>query len=301
MKYKLCLILLVAVLLVLSSCKERQAQTRLRFGIIKPSIDYLPLTVAFANQYLDLADIDVISFSSGWEIQEAITAGKLDLAIMPFSYAWTAISKGYKLKIVSCLERETDGIVTSTKYQDLAQLQGKKIGLLRASTIEGLMQRTAEMQGFSYNPVYFRTPMEMMAALQTKEVEAIVCYVPLIQKLSNDYKVLYWFSTAFPAHPCCDVIASDAILSKRHKEVKAVVSALQKASNDINEPTDAIMQTLYSVYGLDSLQAIEALRHTKFDVTISESDKEFERRMMEFFLKNEYLNHIPAMEQVYYK
>lgn len=301
MKGRMCLLFLFIVMLMLVSCKEKQAKPLLRFGIIKPSIDYLPLTVALKKQYLNVADIDMISFSSGWEIQEAITAGKLDLAIMPFSYAWTAISKGYKLKIVSCVERETDGIVTGNNYTELAQLQGKKIGLLRASTIEGLMQQTAKQEGFSYKPIYFRTPMEMIAALKTKEVEAIVCYVPLVQKLSNEYQVLHWFSQAFPAHPCCDLIASESILHGRAKEVEKIKDALKQAAGDIAKPDDAIMQILYDVYGLDRLQAIEALRHTRFDVSLSEKDKDFELNMMQFFLKNEYLTHIPSLEQVFYQ
>ncbi len=298
-----CFVVMLIMLsgLLLWSCSKSINEKQIRIGIIKPSIDHLPLSIAMEKQYLDVTQLKIVNFTSGWEVQEALTAGKIDLAIMPFTYAWTAVSKGYKLKTVSCLERETDGIVASPEFKKVTDLSNHKIGLLRASSLETLMQDTAKRNKFSYEAVYFRTPIEMIAALKAQKVDAIVCYVPLIQKMGVDYQVLHWFSETYPSHPCCDLVATDAILKTRPTAINKIQKGLNLAIKDINEPSEATFKLIERLFGLDALQAVEALRHTRFDNSISQQDKQFEQFMMQSFLSNDYLQSIPAMTDVFVK
>jgi len=289
----------IVILVIMSACKDKSNSPQLRVGIIKPSINHLPLSLALEKGYLNRNMFRLVTFTSGWEVQEAITAGRIDLAIMPFTYAWTSVAKGYKLKIISCLERETDGILSKNRYVDVKELQSKKIGLLRASTLEVLMQDSAKKRGFDYQPVYFRTPTEMIAALQTDEVDAIVCYVPLIQKMGSDYHVLHWFSETYPSHPCCDFVATAQVASTRDKELKLILNSLSKTVSELANPNEEIYALLLSQYGLDRKQASEALQHTVFDVSLIESDKRFEQQMMEFFIDNSYIKKLPSLADVY--
>jgi ABC-type nitrate/sulfonate/bicarbonate transport system substrate-binding protein len=295
------MVLVLMTVVALMSCSKHENVKQVRIGIIKPSIDHLPLSIALEKHYLDPAKLRVFSFTSGWELQEAITAGKLDLAIMPFTYAWTAISKGYKLKIVSCLERETDGIVALPAYKSLEALDNHKIGLLRASTLEILMQDTAQRNGIAYKPVYFRTPIEMIAALQAREVDAIVCYVPLIQKIDEEYQVLHWFSEAYPAHPCCDLVASEETLISQPGIINRIQDGISQAIKDINAPSEDVFRLVMQQYGLDSLQAADALKRTRFDNLLTEKDKQFELQMMQSFRSNGYLKQLPAIADVFVK
>lgn len=297
----LMLIVIAIAMLCFVSCSKSAGTKQIRMGIILPSIDHLPLSVAMEKQYIDKAKLEIISFTSGWEVQEAITAGKIDMAIMPFSYAWTAISKGYKLKILTCLERETDGIVALPKYKSINELDKRKIGLLRASTLEILMQYTASKYNITYEPVYFRTPTEMIAALKAEEVDAIVSYVPLIQKINNKYPVLYWFSETYPGHPCCDLVVSDEVMQSHVNDIAQIEEGLTKAIKDIKEPNEEIYKFIGRLYGLDAFQTVEALKHTRFDPTISEADKQFEQKTMQLYLKKDYLSKIPAISDVYVK
>lgn len=295
------LLMLMIIFFLLSACSGKSSSAPIRIGIIKPSIDHLPFTYGIRKNYIDPQEFRIVYFTSGWEVQEAITANKIDLAIMPFTYTWTAVSKGYKVKSVSCLERETDGILAATSYTGVGQLQGKKIGLLRASTLEILMQDTAKHNSISYEPVYFRTPTEMIAALQIKQVDAIVCYVPLIQKLKGDFHVLHWFSENYPGHPCCDLVATENTLNKNKKKIKQLLSGLRLAVSDIVNPSDEIYELMNELYNLDKEQAIDALKYTRFDVSLTEADMLFQRQMMLEFESNAYIKKLPAMQDVFYK
>ena len=295
----LCL-LVICITVLFIACSKQDANAKISIGIISPSIDHLPLSVAIDKRYLD-NNTKVVRFTSGWELQEAIAAGKIDLAIMPFTYAWTAIAKGTKLKIISCLERETDGIVAGKEFSGISELHDKKIGLLRASTLEVLMQDAAAISNINYRAVYFRTPTEMVEALKAKQVDAIVSYVPLIQKLGAEYHVVQWFSEANQAHPCCDLVATQSVLSKNTAVIKKIQAALEKAILDINTPSDGIFKLMNSLYSLDKEQALDALKHTKFDTKTTEADKQFELRMMGTFLANDYIKHMPSIHDVYLK
>lgn len=299
MKYITFTLLAMISLLLLFACRTQAGKAALRIGIIRPSIDHLPLTLALHKGYLDSEDYKVIQFTSGWEVQEAISAGRIDLAIMPFTYAWTAIAKGYDLKIVSCLERETDGLVTSAKIQTIRDLHKRKIGLLRASTLEVLMQDLAAKNSIDFAPVYFRTPAEMIAALQTSDVDAVVSYVPLIQKMGAGFHVVHWFSDTYPGHPCCDLVAVESVSKNRRKELETVVSALRQAASELADPSAEDLALISKQYGLSREQVLDALEHTRFDVSLSEFDKQFERLMMNAFVENSYLSKLPTNKEVY--
>lgn len=293
------LLLLLLCLCALLSCNRSRDYSPVRIGIITPSINHLPISLAIEQRYINTSKVQVVTFTSGWELQEAITSNKIDMAIMPFTYGWTSIAKGYKLKIISCLERETDGILALPSLRTMDSLNNKKIGLLRASTLDVLMQDTAKKMNIKYTPVYFRTPSEMYAALHAKDVQAIVSYVPLIQKKGAEYHVVHWFSDTYPGHPCCDLIATEGVLQAKPEVVSLIENGLKKAVTDINKPTDESVELLQRLYSLDRVESIESLKHTVFRFSISDKDKQFERQMMQYFLINDYVTRIPSINDVY--
>ncbi len=77
-------------LLLLSAC----GKSSLRIGIIKPSIDHLPLSYGFQMKRMNAEIYTLVPFTSGWEVQEALVAGRVDAAIMPFTYVWNAAASG---------------------------------------------------------------------------------------------------------------------------------------------------------------------------------------------------------------
>ncbi len=292
----LSMVILVSVLLV--SCRSKEDKT-LKIGIIKPSVNHVPLSWMYEKGNIPSEKFKLVEFTSGWEVQEALIAHKIDAAIMPFTYAWTAVSKKRPIKIVSCLERETDGIVCPTSIQEVEQLAGKKIGTLRASTIEVLAVDMAKRFKFTYEPVYFRTPAEMIAALQAGEVSAIVCYVPLIQKLDKKFHVIYWFSDHYPEHPCCDFVITERASKHKMPLVRELYKQISKGVEELNMNPDELKAYLQSKYQLTSEQADNALKHTKFTYGISLSDKQFESSMMSTFKDMGYIDNLPEYKDVY--
>ena len=167
---KIMWILLMFILLL--GCTNRN-ENKLIVGIIKPSLNHLPFDFGLATEFLDRENYTIKKFASGWETNEALVSGKIDVAILPFTYTWLAISNGEKVKIISFFERESDGIIAKPEIETLDQLEGKRIGVLRASTLDVFAELMSEDHKINMEFVYFRTPMDMAAALRSNEVDAL--------------------------------------------------------------------------------------------------------------------------------
>ncbi|RLC49566.1 MAG: hypothetical protein DRZ79_05775, partial [Candidatus Cloacimonadota bacterium] len=214
MNKKRLLLVVIVISLLVTSCSSNN--NKLVIGLIKPSLNHLPFDFGLLSGELFKDDYKIKYFPSGWATNEALVAGKIDVAILPFTYIWSDVAAGKEVKIISFLERESDGIIASQKIKNLSDLNGKKIGVLRASTLDIFAEMIAEKKQFNFTPVYFRTPMEMAAALKTGEVDALSFYVPSIFNFDKDkFHIIYWYGEDFSYHPCCDLAANmDAIQNK---------------------------------------------------------------------------------------
>lgn len=288
--------LVLALLLFCASCTDKADV--LRVGIIRTSINHLPLSYALHLNPEAGKHLQIHPLSSGWEVQEALISGKIDAAIMPFSYAWNAVAKGYPIKIASFLERETDAIVTRQSITDISQLQGARIGLLKASTLDILWKNLADSLNIEYTALFFHSPNEQIAALQTSEVDAIVVYVPLIQKLDKQFHVLQWFGELYPNHPCCDLVVNSDRLNDRKKQLfSRMIATIDDTIPSLD--TQSALQYVKAYYGLSTEQAQDALRHTGFKTGLDDAGRDFEQRMMESALKMAYLESLPKHELVF--
>jgi ABC-type nitrate/sulfonate/bicarbonate transport system substrate-binding protein len=291
--------ILAAVLLLAACSAERE---RLRIGIIRPSIDHLPLSWLFHRDQTLARDYEVIGFSSGWELQEALIGNGVDAAILPFTYVYNAVDKGAPIRIVSFFERETDGLVCRSGIDDPSQLDGKRIGVLKASSLDLLLRDYARRSGFSCQPVHFRSPNELVAALQAGEVEAVVLYVPLIQKLDGRFHVLHWFSESYPAHPCCDLAVNrDRMDAARLVKLKALIPRLRGQLEEANAPGEGYLAFAKRLYGLDRSQLDDALSHTVFRMGLDREGIEFQRAMARLGVEAGYQKAVAPPEKIYWR
>jgi len=306
------ILIITAVIIVLVTVACRKRQDTLRVGIIKPSIGHLPYSWGLENGMIDGAKYETIHFTSGWEVQEALIAGRIDVAIMPFTFVWNAATKGYPIKTVSFFERETDGILTQPHIRSAQDLNGKSVGVLRASTLDILWQDYAEREGIEAHTVYFRTPSEAVAALQSQNVDAIVIYVPIINKLAQGngvdekrpdakYNVIHWFGDHYDAHPCCDLVANTEQITKQKKRLlTALLTDLKDIIALLPEREESVRDFIHRHYALVGEEIDHALEHTLFRMGLEESGKQFQSDMAVHSLRSGYLERIPTYTEVYW-
>ncbi len=293
------LLMILTAVLLLMSCS--QGKEKLKIAIISPSIDHLPLSYAIEKGRLSKEAFELVRFNSGWEAQEALVNEKVDVAIIPFTYVWTARSKGYKVKTISFFERETDGIIADSTISSVKDLENKKIGVLRASTLDAFMYKLSKKEKITYEPVYFRTPAEMIAGLDAQQVSAIITYVPTIQKLNNKYKIIHWFSNDNPEHPCCNLTTTESTINNKKNELRRLTRVLYDITEEINQDKSnpLLIKHIMDNYKLNENQSKDALSHTVFKMNLAKMDREFEYETMKTFLELKYIDKMPKFEEVY--
>ena len=306
-------ILIFILLIYITGCDSKD--NRLIIGIIKPSLNHFPLDFAFSSGYLNRDSYVIKNFASGWETNEALVAGRIDVAILPFTYIWTDISQGKKVKIISFLERESDGIIARKDITKIQDLDGKKIGVLRASTLDIFAEIMADDYNISLELVYFRTPMDMAAALQAGEVDALSFYVPSIFRFNENFKIIYWFGEDYPLHTCCDLAVNSGKINpaspatagftgtkeRKKEDLKQLIEGLDRSCKEINNHPEIVYKEIESLFNLNRDEAVQSLQNTKYQMGLEEKDKKFEYKIIQKMIEKHYIENEVKIKDVYFE
>lgn len=287
------------IFLILLSCSSKSV---LKIGIIKPAFNYLPLKIAEEKGFLKNLKYEFAQFNSGWELGEALIAQKVDVAIIPFTYCLQAQDRGIKVKIIACLEHEDDGIIVRKGIETITDLKGKKIGTLKASTLEFLLRRFLMEKNITETKIiYFSSPMEMWAALEKKEVDTLSYYVPGIIKADNKIgKIIHWYSDDWKMHPCCDIAVQEEVIKKKRVLIKDFLEAIGKGVEVIKNDTSYAVACAEKNYGLSREVALESLRRTPFRLSLTDEEKNFETEIGKEMYKIGYLKRPINSLEIYY-
>lgn len=292
------LFLLPILLLLLTNCVDRKEI--LYIGLIAPSTNHLPLLIAGEEDLMNNDRMKIHHFTSGWEANEALINGRIDVAIMPFTYAWQGVSENRGIRIISFLERESDGIIARAEINSLEELDGKRVGVLRASTLDIFFHMVIDEYGIEPDIVYFRTPTEMATALTSKHVDALSFYVPSIFQFDERFKVIFWYSELYPEHPCCDIIANEKSLSTKGDLVSGFMEIISEGARIIDTERDRGVKAIEKNFGYDLEIAAKTLEQQKFIYGLEIEGVLFQQEVAAKMLELGYMRKMVEPGEVYY-
>jgi ABC-type nitrate/sulfonate/bicarbonate transport system substrate-binding protein len=268
---------LLCTLTMTANCRRASSSAPLQIGIIAPSLDWLPLEVARDAGALAGQKLQYARFNSGWELGEALVAGRVDVAILPFTYVISAAAQGSPVRIVAHLEHEDDGIIARPGITRLEELAGRRVGCLKSSTIELFLRQALDRRGIKSELVYFASPMEMWAALEQGAVDALSAYVPGIIRADGKIgNVIYWYSADSPMHPCCDVAIHQTRTQAKMPAVRKLLAGLTRGAELIARDTLRAVAVAAKTYDLPDSIALLSLRRTPFRVSLTKEESDFE-------------------------
>ncbi len=292
-------LILIVLACFLGACGNGVESRPLRVGLIRPSLDYLPYVLAIELGGVDASAYAVTEFGSGWEANEALAAGKVDVAILPFTYVWADVAAGLPVRTVSFLERESDGIAARRPLSSLAELAGRRIGVLRASTLDVLAGAALAEAGLDAELVPLRGPTELAAALRGGDIDAVSLYVPPILGLGEEFPVVHWFGDADPGHPCCNVAAHADALRERPAQVAAFVTLLERGVAVLAQRPLEAAEIAAQRWQLAPETVAGALAHMHFRTGLDDAGRAFEARMAAAMLARGYLTRAVAADEVH--
>gem|GEM_PF-609678 len=282
------------------NCRHGSADASLQVGIIAPSLDWLPLAVAQDAGALNRQKLEYARFNSGWELGEALVAGRVDVAILPFTYVISAAAQGSPVRIVACLEHEDDGIIARPGITRIEELAGRKVGCLKSSTIELFLRRALERRGVAAELVYFASPMEMWAALERGDVSALSAYVPGIIKADRKIgNIIHWYREDSPMHPCCDIAVHLDRTRTKTTAVRRLLNGIRLGAELIAKDTARAVAVAARNYDLPDSIALLSLRQTPFRLSLTRAEKDFELATARQMKELGYVAREPGEKELY--
>lgn len=251
--------------LILTGCRRADAAA-IAIGVRSAS-DHAPFFIADRHGlYADYGlDVSVQIIPSNTEVVEALHRGDLQMGAIPVTTAIAAIAQGKPLRIVAMTGRGSDGLlVRADGPESIADLRGRRIATIRASILDVLLRHALEEAGLDPDTdvelVYLSQLGELIAALKTGQVDACSNTEPFMTDAETQGwgRILTYYTAAWPDHPCCVVVARDAMLRRRPEAVGAVLDAHCRAvgwAEDHPRETAGLIVGALGAFDVDVVEA----------------------------------------------
>lgn len=240
-----------------------------------PNLQTLPIVVAesqgfFAEEGIEL---ESVKFTSGRRALEALIGGQLDVAFMAEYPVSIASLREQPFGTFTTLSRYTANRLVSKGsigFEEIADLEGKKIGTTKGSNTEFFTEALLDSAGVTAEVINV-SPPDIVPALARGDIDAGIMFpdfYPAAEKaLGDDYRefrsdaYIAWFVLS----------ATPDMLENRSDELNAMVRALIKAEAFIkSNPAEAQQALADATEGLLSLEDVQArFAEAEYEVGLS--------------------------------
>ena len=268
-------------------CANSSNQT-IRMAYLQNDIHHLALWVAIEKGLFKQngANVEVKGvFKAGPEIMTAFAAGDLDMAYVGEAPSTTAVAnKAAKVVVVSQVNTEGSALVVAKNnsgINKLADLEGKTITVPGHSTVQDFLLRRALRKNnidLKKVKIIVLKPPEMIAALQTDQIDAFIAWEPYPSKAGtlSVGRNLATSSELWPGHPCCVLISEQGFLSGQPEKVKAVVKSHIQATDYIQKFPDEAIKIGVKYTGMDEPTVRQAMQNVHYTCKLSiQGEKEY--------------------------
>jgi len=271
------ILIAVAVVLFTACISAASAKEKIKIGWVFAMAN-APVVIAKEKGYFaELGlDVEIISFTSGPIVHQALAAGELDMAYIgsPPVYHW--FSRGLESRIIakvnfgqaSVLVRSDSGI------NDLAGLRGKKLaGVRKGSGMDVLLRGFVLGEAGKMIPdkdlrVIPMKPGSMGPSLESKVVDGAFIWEPFTSQyeLRGESKVIFDMNKAVPQYPWYIIMAMPDALKNKKSAVKKVLLGHKRAVEFLNSSPTAGNDIIAKTFKL------QAVKNTKTGKMITATD-----------------------------
>jgi len=221
-------------------------------------------------------DAEIISFTSGPIVHQALAAGQLDMAYIgsPPVYHW--YSRGLKSKILAKVNYGQAAVVTrkDSGIDSIKDLKGKKLaGVKKGSGMDVLLRGyvLGEASGLDSQKDLRIIPMpsgNMGPSVESGTVDAAFMWEPFTSQslLRGETKVIFDMNEAVPKYPWFVVMSPPEFLQKNSDTVYKALKAHRMAVDYLNSGPDAGNDAIAKAFKLKDITDDKGVKHSAFDV-----------------------------------
>lgn len=312
-KCKLLMPVIVTFLLFSMSSVVFAGKEKIRIGWVYAMAN-APVVIAkekgfFKEQGLDA---EIISFTSGPIVHQALAAGELDMAYIgsPPVYHWYA--RGLESRILAKVNYGQAAVIVrkDSGINDLKELKGKKMaGVRKGSGMDVLLRGyvLGEASKMTPDKDVQIVPMpsgNMGPSVESKVVDGAFIWEPFTSQfeLRGDSKVIFDMNKAVPNYPWYIVMAMPDALKNKRSAVKKVLQAHKKAVEFLNSSPTAGNDIIAKTFKLENIQndktgkkipGTEIVAHARkrlgWEWSLTDKDMDFIQNLMNYSLSLGYI------------
>ncbi len=196
----LSIFLIVGVMLQVVGCGQvKKAESVEKPESITIGLQAIPNDELVAKEWYEKelgVKVNFKQFDSGRDVNTAMAAGSVDIAILGSTPAAIGIAKGipYEVFWIHDIEGDNEALAVKNQanVQSIKDLKGKKVAVPSGSTTHYSLLSALKAEGLSANDVKIldMQPAEIFAAWQRGDIDAAYVWQPTLGKLLTDGKIL---------------------------------------------------------------------------------------------------------------
>ncbi|WP_437755324.1 ABC transporter substrate-binding protein [Sorangium sp. So ce1389] len=218
--------------MVLAAACNDQPPVPLRVGLLA-WVGYSPLYVAAERKLSAPVDAEIITFSTGVDMERAFIDEKLDIAASTLFGALRLADQGIDLQAVMALDTSNgaDGIVARDGIASVRDLKGKRVAADLASVSHLLLIRALDMSGMSTSDIEIvnLTLEQTTDALRAGNVDAAVSWEPFLSQAVADGARTIFSSRELPNEITDVLLMSRAAAARRQEDTVALLRGWDRA------------------------------------------------------------------------
>lgn len=263
--------------------KDASSTEIVAYGVIDPQISAQQI-IADKKGYFKEEGLNVINkfIQSGGDMSSLISGGSAQVS---FESPYTDIAlaaNGVGIKIVAPMANigNTQAVVAGKNANIVngKDLEGKKVGIPAGAGVMIAIRNMCNELNVDINKIQFVTlsPSDAIAALEKGDIDAMACWEPWISNAQNNGgKLLFSGLKSYLGDKQGDVNwmnfyttmqVSDTFLKEHPEEVKAMLRALKKATDFINENPDEAAEIIAKEINLDATQVKKIMSQNQYQM-----------------------------------
>jgi ABC-type nitrate/sulfonate/bicarbonate transport system substrate-binding protein len=230
-------------------------------------------------------DADINYFPSGGDLMSAFVGGSVAYGSAGATPVLTIRSRPFPLKIIAQISDISGAqqLLVKKPVNSLDALRGKKIGMLRGTASEALFNSIAKAYNFDPASVELVNmgPTEMITAFVRGDVDAVALWEPhssKARKLGDGKTLISGTQSFLTGSPVAKrvygdhavLFATESTLKQQPAVTKAVLTALQKADDFIEQHRAEAVQILAKEYTLEPAEMEAIMNVNKFTLTLDD-------------------------------
>ncbi|MBP2627588.1 MAG: ssuA 2 [Firmicutes bacterium] len=267
------------------SASQQKAATselkELRMGIV-PLPHYAHMWVAKKKGFID-EELLKVGYKVKWQpfnigvmVNEAFTAGQLDMGIMGDFPVFIGRSSGTNYRIVSSASAGPQTLALVAKKDsnitNIADLKGKKVATTKASYGQKLLVMLLEKNGMSIQDIQFvhMSMDDLTVALLRGDVDAGVMWDPLITRMeeAGEIKVVADGTGVYDANAV--LMASGDLVDKNPQVIEAMLKAFQRGNEYLKQNPDESIKLLAEDIKIPPAQMRKIINKFNYDAAITD-------------------------------